>query len=298
MSAPNWLALAERRNSAASHRSAFTLVELLVVIAIIGLLVSLTMPAVNAAREAARRTQCQNKMKQLGLACINHESTHKAFPSGGWDWNTPPTYRGSTPLTGSEQRAGWGFQVLPYLEALQVWEAGAEAAIATPNSVFFCPSRRSPQTVAFADAYEPPVRGGELRHALCDYAASNRDNTGIVRRFDPLPARKIVDGLSLTLLLAEKRLNIKALGEAQDDDNEGYTAGWNSDTIRRTDQVPEGDFHGDGDGDGLFGSSHSAGINAVFADGSVQLITYDISPQIFASVGDVNDGAVVDLEQF
>src|SRR5690606_9271106 len=67
-------------------RSAFTLVELLVVIAIIGILVALLLPAIQAAREAARRSQCKNNLKQLALGCLNHHDTHKFFPTGGWGY--------------------------------------------------------------------------------------------------------------------------------------------------------------------------------------------------------------------
>ena len=93
----------------------FTLVELLVVISIVGMLIALLLPAVQAAREASRRAQCMNNLKQIGLAFQNHYSAHQFFPSAGWDWFYPPTYQGGMPVTGSEQKAGWGFQILPYV---------------------------------------------------------------------------------------------------------------------------------------------------------------------------------------
>jgi prepilin-type N-terminal cleavage/methylation domain-containing protein len=102
--------------STALHRG-FTLVELLVVIAIIGILIALLLPAVQAAREAARRSQCQNNLKQIGLGIQSFYSAKKHFPTNGADvgdanskhYTVPPTTLGFT-------EAGWGIQILPFIE--------------------------------------------------------------------------------------------------------------------------------------------------------------------------------------
>ena len=78
----------------------------------------------------------------------------------------------------AQQTAGWGFQILPHLEGDNAWNAGPAVAIATPNKLFFCRSRRIPQTVTFPDEYTPPVTGADVTHGLCDYAASNWEGTG------------------------------------------------------------------------------------------------------------------------
>jgi prepilin-type N-terminal cleavage/methylation domain-containing protein len=129
---------------------AFTLVELLVVIAIIGILVALLLPAIQAAREAARRNQCQNNLKQIGLAFLNHENTHGYFPSGGWGylWTGDPDMG-----SGEKQPGGWSFSILPYLEEGNAFVVGQGLPQAqkmqalvkqktTPVTVFYCPSRR------------------------------------------------------------------------------------------------------------------------------------------------------------
>ena len=126
------------------------------VIAIIALLIGLLVPAVQKVREAASRIQCGNNLKQLGIAFHNHHDQLQFFPSGGYEWWTPPTYVNGQPATGALQQAGWGFQILPYIEGNNVWQQGPVVAIATPNPLFFCPTRRPPQTVTYPDEYTPP----------------------------------------------------------------------------------------------------------------------------------------------
>jgi prepilin-type N-terminal cleavage/methylation domain-containing protein len=148
-----------RRGTAtrASRPSAFTLVELLVVITIIGILIGLLLPAVQSVREAARRTQCRNNLKQLGLAMHNHHEAFGRFPSGGWGWLwVGEPERG----TGPDQPGGWGFNILPYVEQGALHDMGMSLAstartnaiierVQTPVALFICPSRR--RAVAYPD---------------------------------------------------------------------------------------------------------------------------------------------------
>jgi prepilin-type N-terminal cleavage/methylation domain-containing protein len=275
-------------------RGGFTLVELLVVMAIIAILIGLLLPAVQKVREAAQATSCRNHLKQLGLAFQNHHDQYGVFPSGGWDWIYPPTYINGTPMVGPRQQAGWGFQVLPFMEAESVWRAGAVAAVGTPNAMFFCPSRRGPQTVTYADEYTPPLTGTMVTHALCDYGAANWEGTGVVRQFIPTRFVDVTDGTSNTLLISEKRINLADLGTEQPDDNEGYTDGWDEDTIRSTNFPPARDFTGTNpDPDHRFGSSHPSGVYAVFADGSVHHISYSVDPTVFQRLGNRSDGQAI-----
>lgn len=148
--------------SPANHRRGFTLVELLVVIAIIGILVALLLPAVQAAREAARRTQCQNQMKQMGLALQNHVDTFEFFPSGGnGPWPSIEDYsQGGKPFSAPKQGLSWAFQLLPYLEEGAVHSlATTQQVTQTPIGMYFCPSRRG------------PTQNPTNRHWLMDYAA-------------------------------------------------------------------------------------------------------------------------------
>jgi len=282
-----------------TRRSAFTLIELLVVIAIIAVLIGLLLPAVQMVRVAAQGMRCKNNLKQIGLAFQNHHTQFHAFPSGGWDWFTPPSYAGGRPHTGAQQQAGWGFQILPFIEGDAAYNGGALIAVSTPNRVFFCPARRDPQTVTYEDEYTPSLTGTTVTHALCDYAAANWEGTGVVRQYAPTTMADVTDGTSSTLLVADKRLNLAELGTGPADDNEGYTAGWDEDVIRSTDHAPMKDFVGEGwDMERRFGSSHPGGIHAVFADGSVHTIAYTIDPTVFKYLGNRSDGQAINGNDF
>jgi prepilin-type N-terminal cleavage/methylation domain-containing protein len=139
----------------------FTLLELLIVIAIVGVLLALLLPAVQKVREAASRSQCVNHLKQIGLAFQMHHTQLGYFPTAGDTWASPPTYLNGVPVVGEDQGAGWGFQILPYLEAENAWRGGGattdnarqRVAVAALNPLFFCPTRRAPMTVSYADGY-------------------------------------------------------------------------------------------------------------------------------------------------
>ena len=97
----------------------FTLVELLVVIAIIGILIALLLPAVNAAREAARRMGCANNLKQMGIGFLNHESTFKFLPTGGWG----PNWVGDPDAgAGKLQPGGWIYNILPFIDRINTYK--------------------------------------------------------------------------------------------------------------------------------------------------------------------------------
>jgi prepilin-type N-terminal cleavage/methylation domain-containing protein len=130
--------------------TAFTLVELLVVIAIIGILVALLLPAIQAAREAARRTQCKDNLKNIGLACLNLADAQKVFPTGGASWNMDIKYysENGKPVGPDKQGIGWGFQILPYLEETAAYQVTKnDDLLQITVQVYACPSRRSPKTV-------------------------------------------------------------------------------------------------------------------------------------------------------
>jgi prepilin-type N-terminal cleavage/methylation domain-containing protein len=181
------------RHLSEHERRGFTLVELLVVIAIIGILVALLLPAVQAAREAARRAECLNHLKQIGIGFLNHESSKKILPGAGWS----PWWVGD-PLWGSGrmQPGGWMYQILPYIEEQALYDlgvggnktdmnrsqqqTGAVTLQQTPVAAFNCPSRRPARALPWGltAAWKPFNSGTITQAARGDYAANGGDTTG------------------------------------------------------------------------------------------------------------------------
>lgn len=178
------------RNFAASLRTrsrvvGFTLVELLVVIAIIGILVALLLPAIQAARESARRSQCTNQLKQIGIAWMNHHDTFKHFPTGGWGWN----WQGDPDRGYAEkQPGGWVYNILVFMELSNLRDMGkGQSTVDKRTSLtnlskmqpgdFICPSRRGASPTAPKDHWAPiniNFSIGQLA-GKSDYAACSGD---------------------------------------------------------------------------------------------------------------------------
>jgi prepilin-type N-terminal cleavage/methylation domain-containing protein/prepilin-type processing-associated H-X9-DG protein len=170
------------------RRRGFTLIELLVVIAIIGVLVAILLPAVQSAREAARRIQCTNNLKQMGLALHNYEAGLGSFPSGAISKLTDPKWTipaGNCNAAPPESGPGWGLFALmtPYLEQANLHNAlnfdlgiadSANATVrGTKLSMYLCPSDTSPATVSMYDCGNPASVSNTPVPMLSDLAPSS-----------------------------------------------------------------------------------------------------------------------------
>lgn len=306
-------------------RSAFTLVEALVAVFVIGLLISIALPAVLAAREAGRRAHCQNNLRQLGLASLQHVAAQGHYPTNGWGyaWVGDPD-RGF----GSRQPGGWIFNVLPWLEATAVRELGRglplenrPIAFADRNQrdlpVLICPSRRGPgllpatAVVTFRNAVRRDFVA-KADYAICegDYVTNTgqgpqtlvegdrreyawtdvRRATGVSFLRSMVRPAEVAAGESNTYLLGEKSVSDAALESDQDlGFDQSCYSGVDVDLNRWTIDPPTQD-------DGhtrirRFGSPHSGGCGMVFCDGSVRMVSYGVDGELHRRAGTRDEGA-------
>ncbi len=316
-------------------RTGFTLVELLVVITIIGILISLLLPAVQAAREAARRAQCLNNLKQLALGCLNHESAHGHFPTGGWGswWMGDPDggFRVRVSTTGAlqGQPGGWMYNILPYIEQEAVRNVGLGKTAAekrtlwtthcaTPIATLFCPSRRRP-TAGGVGAYasvnhwqnidlpkqlahnDYAINAGDTTIQHFGMPADYANHTGISYLGSEVTMADIADGSTNTYLVGEKYLSPDAYmtSNAPGDDNCAYS-GHDWDICRWTNNssgyAPMQDRPGVVQ-DPAFGSAHAGGFNMAFGDGSARSMSYSIALEIHSWLGNRRDRKAIDASK-
>ena len=324
--------LGERR-AFGPKTAAFTLVELLVVITIIGILIALLLPAVQAAREAARRLQCSNNLKQLAMASLDHEHLFGYFPTGGWRW----VWAGD-PDRGTDRRqpGGWIYNVLPYIEQQALHDLGAGMTLAdkktalakmsqTPIAGLLCPTRRSP--VLYPNYYSACNMNEVSTCSHTDYAGNGGsldpdwwcldsdtgdpscvDVPGMVWPnqsrwngiFFPTSTTRmadITDGTSNTYLLGEKYLcSDRYFDGLEYSDNNPVFSGYDWDINRWTLSTPCQDQEGVSE-HYAFGSAHSSGLNMTFCDGSVQQISYSIEAGVHKNLGNRKDGVAIDAKK-
>ena len=311
---------------------AITLVEVLVVISIVAALMALLLPAVQASREAGRRTQCASHVKQLGLAVQQHASACGRYPSNGWGfrWVGCPD-RG----TGSEQPGGWIYNVLGYMEEGELRGLGGglpsaqqRAALMrltqTPLALLACPTRSAGRLSPAAPAAAPFNADRADQVAKTDYAINEGDYitdtgegpatleegdsghyawqdtrpaTGIAYQRSEVRPAMVRDGLSQTYMIGEKYVTRRNYQTADDPghDQSAYS-GVDLDINRWVLSPPLAD--GDEVSSRCFGSAHPDGCHVVFCDGAVKLISYQIDAEVHRRLGNRQDGKPVDRDQF
>ncbi|GAA4420954.1 DUF1559 domain-containing protein [Bremerella cremea] len=277
-------------------RSAFTLVELLVVIAIIGILIALLLPAVQQAREAGRRMQCQNNFKQMGLALHNYHDVFGGLPAAYY--RDPDYYN---------RGWGWGSMILPQLEQenlYNVMEVAHERIPRDPNvntqtvlNAFRCPSdtgpdlnpERNDQGMSNYVAVQGADSAGGYRSSSDDLG----DYGGFMFQVSHIKFRDATDGLSNSLVVGERSYWNKAperpwlgaqwVGVTY---NAGYAGVmrclWNND-----------DYQLNGEASWAFASNHPGGVQFLLGDGAVKFLPETIDGTTLIRLAQRNDGEVI-----
>ena len=292
----------------------FTLIELLVVIAIIAVLVALLLPAVQQAREAARRTQCKNNLKQLALGLHNYLERANVFPAG---------YFSGLDSSGADTGSGWGWGAVlladldqaPLLNSidfrLDIKQPANAKARATVLSLFRCPSEIFTATFPAQDPTGVPLVP-EIRIAYASYVGVNGNggvtdasssltstNDGAFLRNQSMRAGDITDGLSNTFLVGERCSTMSLTSWV------GAITGAGVDSVRAPGSVegsaalvlghcgphmPNNPQVTDAD---ALSSFHPQGVQFVFCDGSVHFISSNISQQVYDALATRTSGDIV-----
>ena len=274
----------------AHPRHGFTLIELLVVIAIIGVLVGLTLPAVQAAREASRRAQCQNNLKQVGLALNTYAIPGDAYPIGYLAWPNAPG--------GAAPGWAWSAVVLPQLEQGSIYNAlnvnlaidvaANDTVRATVLAVYVCPS--DDNTGSFGVASQ--LTGGPVEAVTTSYAANGgtvgaTQPNGMFRPNKPVLTRDVKDGLSNTFAAGERGSFVvqNAWAGALGDGRGGV------EVLATASQSGPSPWNPSPAG---FCGPHSGLTQFLMADGSVHAIKPSINPRVYLALATRNGREVID----
>lgn len=309
-------------SSRGSRRAGFTLIELLVVIAIIAVLIALLLPAVQQAREAARRTQCKNNMKQIGLSLHNYESTHSCFPIGSYiPWNTVPN---------------WRLQLFPYFDQANLYTRmdftqSFAGNVTTTNTTalsklilqtYVCPSSsldpcanlagntqliQTPMYIGVSGAY-PDVAGRAVGFAS-NYGGFYTNN-GMLLHNQLTRIRDAVDGTTNVVMVAEQSGRVGTT-----DMRSGYYGGYTGTTFTGpvTTAAPADSWSvgltgvqyqintptlGAGanspyDANTVINSFHVGGVHALLGDGSVRFLSNSMDFTVLRNICSRDDGVPV-----
>ena len=289
-------------------RKAFTLIEMLVVIAIIAILIALLLPAVQQAREAARRTQCKNNLAQLGIAAHNYHMAFSFLPPG------VVNVEGPIENVENGYHMSWLVQMLPNMEQSNLYQQLDFSASAYDPanamvrgieiSVFHCPSDYFEQGTFALTSYAGCTGGENL--------PVDEDNSGLFFRNSSIDFRQVRDGCSNTLMFGERRFE-----DFQNVQDLGWMSGTSA-TLRNTAvsintgtysaTIVLGRDYSEGRDEevldvltapdpihatGGFSSRHTGGAQFCVADGSVRFISENIDVDVFSYLGNREDGQII-----
>jgi prepilin-type N-terminal cleavage/methylation domain-containing protein len=317
--------------STPEREKGFTLVELLVVISIIGMLVALLLPAVQAAREAARQTQCRNNLKQLALAFHNFASARGFFPGHGGEREPRGVEFGPKRRARARDMVAsgnWLLQSLNFMEDTVLADVliafarrkatteQARVAVATPVPSLYCPTRRAalayPLVRAYRTAFGPA--GARTDYAInggSSTAAGSRNGSGagqnITLEFDGIWAlgrqtapKNIVDGLAHSYLVGEKSMDVLHYTTGEDVGDRAPIAGLNDNFgaansyVRFAAKPPARDISNNCLACHDFGSAHAVSWNISMADGSVRSLSYSMDVRLHRALASINGEEVTD----